>query len=120
MGNAEVFGAVVLIGPLTHLIRGNVLAMCQREKFSQRKSGDNHSLVKYDAGLSSEEERPSFHCSISRPMFSASIGSADGNACIFRFLTEGMEAGYRLLHEILSPLEVELGTRPYQDRIHRS
>jgi len=100
--------------------------MCQRENFAQQRNNTNDKSKLAFKDLEEEESpdieanRPSFSSSIARPIFSASEVGTDGNACLFRFMAESVEAAYRLLYDILGPLQVDIGVRPYQDRIHSS
>lgn len=98
VGGAGVFGIIVLIGCKTASVCSLVESLYQ-----------GRGSFEYILNPSSIIE--SCEVSVSR------LTCRSGHALIVRFTATDTEHGYSLLHKLLSPLELELGFKPYSDRL---
>lgn len=126
MGNADVFGSVILIGEMTKGVSEKLLSVCKRDTFHgmKRKAEecpveDGNNYMRSGSSSSRDgkgkEREPLFSCS--------EIGGEleeqqHGSGYIFRFMAYNIESAYQLLAEMLGPLKDVTGILPYADRLH--
>lgn len=141
VGNAGVFGNVVLAGPRTELIRTRAGAIMRRQTFKQRREcGDeaclgiiasSSSAVTAFPGGSSTSASASQQTTgerikrvgipVGEPL--VSVSQLGDGLCIVRFAAHSTEDAYVFLAHLLSPLVgggLSKLPHPYADRIHYS
>ena len=104
VGNAHVFGSMILIGKRTESIRNRLNCLRTRQNFHNFEINTNKKRRR-------EEEPLNFDDIL------VSVSNLNDNITIVRFIGDSMDDIYQLLSCILEPL-LFVGIHPYEDRIH--
>jgi hypothetical protein len=115
VGNATVFGCMVLTGPETQTIRDRLCSLQQRKTYSQLRDeiAQPHIQTNQQRTQANAVEPAGLHL----PSI-VSVSDLNPDSKIVRFALNSEEEGYELLHEILRPLSATLvGYEAYIDRL---
>jgi hypothetical protein len=107
LGNATIFGILVLIGPKTATIRNRLKIFTERQSFHQRREEIN-------AITQHRQESDTFF--YKEPLVSVSNLSDD--LTVMRFASGSIDDIYKIIIETLSPLQSALNYIPYVDKCH--
>lgn len=107
LGNATIFGILVLIGPKTAAIRNRLKIFTERQSFHQRREEIN-------AITQHRQESDTFF--YKEPLVSVSNLSDD--LTVMRFASGSIDDIYKIIIETLSPLQSALNYIPYVDKCH--
>ena len=107
LGNATMFGILILIGPKTVTLRNRLKIFTERQSFHQRREEIN-------AITQHRHESNAFF--YKEPLVSVSNLSAD--LTVVRFASGSIDDMYKIIIETLSPLESMLNYIPYIDKCH--
>lgn len=107
LGNAIIFGILVLIGPKTVTLRNRLKIFTERQSFHQRRDEIN--------AITQHRHEPSSFF-YKEPLVSVSNLSED--LTVVRFASGCIDDVYKIIIETLSPLESMLNYIPYADKCH--
>ena len=105
VGNAAVFGSIVLVGPRTEMLRTRAGAIMHRQTFKQRR-----------------EHGDETHREIGDESTLVSVSHLGVGVTVVRFIAYSTEDAYIFLMELLAPLSTGVLScliPPYSDRVHR-
>ena len=109
VGDASIFGSIVLLGPSTSLLRERVSVLMQRQSFHKMKEALNKNVT---VDVDKNEQAFFYH----EPL--VSVSSLSESLVVVRFAAGNVEDAYILVKAILKPLGQEIGQYPYADKVH--
>lgn len=115
MRGMHVVGMVVLLGPKLENIVASMLEQerAQRQTFSSMRDGNSAKRVKQ---LPIPERSTHTSSGTDKGAIMTSCSAIEGHSgAIFRFACERTADAYKLLHELLAPLEPLLGAKPFSN-----
>lgn len=111
VGNAALFGCVLLTGPETKTLRDRLCALQQRKTYAQIRDE-----ISQPRPYVSSHVRQS--ADLHLPSSIVSVADLNATTKIVRFALASEEEGYELIHEILKPLSsVLVGYEAYSERL---
>lgn len=108
---SSIFGTIVIAGPRTKVLDDTLNALSQRQSFHEYQLKRKHTRTTNTSSNANKKDL------ISESAL-ASVSTLSGGINLVRFCAQGAEDAFSFLHDTLSPLNQEIGFRPYSDRIH--
>jgi len=101
-----VFGSLILAGPRTLTLQNRLSLLKQRQNWNAHRT----------ALLLQKEDCTTTHLRQQEPL--VSVSTLEENLMLVRFHAGSVEDSYKLLSELLRPLESEIGISAYADRLN--